>query len=121
MNFYPTDTTNFLSRDRMPLAVRKAKVVVAAGIIGIGAILLLLGFLNKIEHENCIAEGRASLDEFYDTPQRPRVGAFSCPPDNSGFLFLTGSIVKRAGIVVLIAGLKDMSLVSLSRAKSNKP
>ena len=38
---------------------RKAKLAVAASVIGIGAILFLLGFSNRIDHDKCIAEGRA--------------------------------------------------------------
>ena len=70
---------------------RKAKLAVAASVIGIGAILFLLGFSNRIDHDKCIAEGRAFFDKFYATP---RTATFSCTPDVSGSLFVIGSIVE---------------------------
>ncbi|MEP0825207.1 MAG: hypothetical protein HRF40_06960 [Nitrososphaera sp.] len=48
---------------------KKVKVAIGAGMIGIGAILLLSGFLNKIDHENCMTASRGSLDEFYGDQQ----------------------------------------------------
>ncbi|MEW6605498.1 MAG: hypothetical protein AB1351_12545 [Thermoproteota archaeon] len=93
---------------------KKVKVAIGAGMIGIGAILLLSGFLNKIDHDRCVAEGRAFLDEFYNTP---RAATFSCIPDISGSLFVIGSTVKAIGIIVMILALMNVSFVSLSRTK----
>ena len=92
----------------------KAKLA-AIGLVGAGAVLLLSAVLNKIDNENCIAENRAFSDGFYDTARVMQAGTFSCFPDHSGILFVTGSAVKAAGIVVLVLGLKSISLISLSR------
>ena len=96
---------------------KKVKVAIGTGMIGIGAILLLSGFLNKIDHENCMAASRGSLDEFYGDQQSMETGTPICTPNISGFLFLGGSIVEATGIIVLILALMDISFISLSRAK----
>jgi hypothetical protein len=82
--------------------VKRTSVKVGIGIISAGAVLSGLGFLLKISYDNCMRitnHGTAVL----------------CEADQSANFFLTGLPIISIGIIILIFGIKNISLLSQSR------
>jgi hypothetical protein len=96
----------------MPLSSKATKIIAGIFIIGIGTLFLGQALIRYDGHQRCL-EVRSSYGVGEDVPLI--LAAMEC---NESFtnIFVIAAIIKGIGTVVLLFGLRNVSMVSLKRS-----